>query len=559
MVHSYVVGCGDVGKTTLIHELIKEHPHLKFNRIQEVARIVLRKEKINGAQLARDSRLMWSLQSRIIVEQIKQESKFSTNTPVISDRSFLDAVVYGLHLFAEKFPENVAKVFKEKNVISSVLCKRDLGNFVLNEEPKVVLEAFCDPNLTLEMMEDAIKRYRKSLFVVLHHPWKDGKNSAEDDGTRYPYTKNQVLEFTKMYINLLRFLNIPFIEIKQSDIVSRVKMFKDALEGLTNFQIEALELYEKLSDRKQAENTRKILEERCQFLNFSFYLEPKKSDNLDVKLPSITISQEKVKQGWNQLDPGKINRIVDKYKTKDLIVVSFDQSLKPDLVELMLKNGLLINGEQFSFLGCSSSGLKERKCCLWRGSNLDADRVRQENGNFSKLKTIPKQMARFSLLLSNVQKTGIVVEANQIIMEDDVERDEYNFTDGCGGVSLSLAQKIFQDVYAQEKAYDQKKMKSDKQDRIMQLLKDLGYHKSGSPTHDYYKSTSCPSVLQIRYQGYKGVLALDSELKGVYKNDKKRKGTMAKNSKNGIEKVGQNDFKFEVNLSPQKCKKLHQD
>ena len=68
------------------------------------------------------------------------------------------------------------------------------------------------------------------------------------------------------------------------------------------------------------------------------------------------------------------------------------------------------------------------------------------------------------------KKTGIAVEANQIIMEDDVERDEYNFTDGCGGVSLSLAQKIFQDVYAQEKAYDQKKMKSDKQDRIMQLL-----------------------------------------------------------------------------------------
>ena len=182
MVHSYVVGCGDVRKTTLIHELIKEHLHLKFHRIQEVARTVLRKEKIDGAQLARDSRLMWNLQSRIIVEQIKQESKLSTNTRIISDRSFLDAVVYALHLFAEKFPENVAKVFKVENVISSVLCNRDLGNFVL--------------------------------------------------------------------------------------------------------------------------------------------------------------------------------------------------------------------------------GLKERKCCLCRGSNLDADRVRQENGNFSKLKTIPKQMARFSLLLSNVQKNG---------------------------------------------------------------------------------------------------------------------------------------------------------
>ena len=525
MVHTYVVGCGDVGKTTLIRKLQEELPRRKIHRIEEVARNLMARENISGDELRLHSQSMWNLQSKIIVEQIKQESKFPMISQVISDRSFLDAIVYGLQLYEGKFSEIVVKAFKPKNVP---------GSFDSNEDQKLVFKPFCTKLLSLEMMKEAVKRYRKSLFVLLHHPWKEGKKLAEDDGTRYLLKRPQVEEFTAIYVNLLRFLRIPFIEIKHQEISDRVNVLKEALDGKTDFQFESLEWREKLSDRKTADKTLQDLETQCQFLSLPFYIEDNKESDIDTKLPLITISH-KVTQSWTQLDPGKINRIVDKYGTANLFILHFEMRILPIIAEVMLKNGVLINGEMYSLLGCSSSGLKDRKCYLWRGSNLDADRVREENGCFSKLKTTPKQMTRFSLLLSNVQKTRVEVTENQIILEDDVEKDGFNFTDGCGGIDVALARKTFKEVYAQEKKYFMQKMKEDelaKSKRLLEVLEKFGYQKAGSTLHECYKKTACPSVLQIRFQGYKGVLALDAELSSEStKNHSYKKKNRGKKSK----------------------------
>lgn len=62
---------------------------------------------------------------------------------------------------------------------------------------------------------------------------------------------------------------------------------------------------------------------------------------------------------------------------------------------------------------------------------------------------------------------------------EDIKRDDYIFTDGCGLISKHLANQLAQ--------------------RRKIIFRNRRY---------------LPSVFQIRYRGYKGVLALDSNLKG---------------------------------------------
>ena len=119
----------------------------------------------------------------------------------------------------------------------------------------------------------------------------------------------------------------------------------------------------------------------------------------------------------------------------------------------LLYFGLKIQDDIFSFLGCSLSGLKSRKCYLWNGSACDANRVRKDCGNFEEIKIIPKQIARFFLLLTNVVPRN--VHPRNIVREADVVKDGANFTNGCGWISPHQAGVLFQqtqDVLTRKRA-----------------------------------------------------------------------------------------------------------
>ena len=85
------------------------------------------------------------------------------------------------------------------------------------------------------------------------------------------------------------------------------------------------------------------------------------------------------------------SRFVKKYGVERLATIKFHQSVRGSEIQSLLLEGLKINGEEFSFLGCSTSGLKERKAYLWRGSPEEAERVLLENGEFDKIKTVSKE------------------------------------------------------------------------------------------------------------------------------------------------------------------------
>ena len=69
------------------------------------------------------------------------------------------------------------------------------------------------------------------------------------------------------------------------------------------------------------------------------------------------------------------NKHAHTHAISNIFMIDFDVFVTPVVVEVILKDGILMCGEKYSFLGCSSPELKTRKCYFWRGTNLDAEKI----------------------------------------------------------------------------------------------------------------------------------------------------------------------------------------
>lgn len=147
-----------------------------------------------------------------------------------------------------------------------------------------------------------------------------------------------------------------------------------------------------------------------------------------------------------------------------------------DYLARFLKRGLILNGVQYSFYGHSNSQLKGRSCFLMVGKQAEVDREVEKLGDFTKMKTVAKKAKRIGLLFSTAQR---VMDVDPSRCKDiaDVEREDYIFTDGCGNISPSLAKLLV---------------------RKKPIL--------------FRNKRYMPSVFQIRYRGYKGVVVLEPKM-----------------------------------------------
>ncbi|ETN44943.1 uncharacterized protein HMPREF1541_09818 [Cyphellophora europaea CBS 101466] len=143
----------------------------------------------------------------------------------------------------------------------------------------------------------------------------------------------------------------------------------------------------------------------------------------------------------------------------------------------VLRNGLEIGGRRFQFLGFSHSSL--RSSTVWfmapfvyQGTLLFARSLIGKLGDFSGIRCPAKCAARIGQAFSETT-AAITVDQNVVWPIKDVEYSSYRFTDGCGTMSKS----------------------------IWKMLKG----KSRAPQ---------PTSYQIRYQGAKGMLTLDTRLEG---------------------------------------------
>ncbi|CEF83201.1 hypothetical protein FGSG_09076 [Fusarium graminearum PH-1] len=142
-----------------------------------------------------------------------------------------------------------------------------------------------------------------------------------------------------------------------------------------------------------------------------------------------------------------------------------------------LRAGISINGVHYNFYGHSNSQLKSRSCFLLAATKEGISRQIESLGDFTKMKTVGKKAKRIGLLFSSA-KTAMTINPDRCEDIPDVETADYIFTDGCGLIAPSLAQELSR--------------------RTRIIFRDTRY---------------TPSVFQIRYRGYKGVVTVDTRMK----------------------------------------------
>ncbi|KAJ4714892.1 RNA-dependent RNA polymerase [Melia azedarach] len=140
----------------------------------------------------------------------------------------------------------------------------------------------------------------------------------------------------------------------------------------------------------------------------------------------------------------------------------------------ILRNGLVIGAKKFETLAFSNSQVRENS--LWMFASrpgLTAANIREKMGDFREIKNVAKYAARLGQSFSS-SREALHVDSSEIEVIPDIETETngivYNFSDGIGKISAQLAEIV---------------------------AKKCGF------------TISTPSAFQIRYGGYKGVVAVD--------------------------------------------------
>ncbi|XP_034691829.1 probable RNA-dependent RNA polymerase 1 [Vitis riparia] len=140
----------------------------------------------------------------------------------------------------------------------------------------------------------------------------------------------------------------------------------------------------------------------------------------------------------------------------------------------ILQNGIVIGDKKFDFLAFSSSQLRDNSAWMFASRpGLTAADIRSWMGDFSQIRNVAKYAARLGQSFSSSKETLKVAKHEiEIIPDIEIHRDgtTYVFSDGIGKISAELAHRVA--------------------------------IKCGC-------KSSTPSAFQIRYGGYKGVVAVD--------------------------------------------------
>ncbi|KAK9684685.1 hypothetical protein RND81_10G225500 [Saponaria officinalis] len=172
-------------------------------------------------------------------------------------------------------------------------------------------------------------------------------------------------------------------------------------------------------------------------------------------------------------DWGKLHSMVVSANTEQGI---FSKPFRTEIyhrILSILQEGIVIGNKRFEFLAFSASQLRSNSVWMFASNDkVKADDIREWMGSFSKIRSVSKCAARMGQLFSSSKQTLVVpVQDVEVIPDIEVNSDgvDYCFSDGIGKISLSFARQVAQKCGAKQ----------------------------------------TPSAFQIRYGGYKGVIAVD--------------------------------------------------
>ncbi|CAL0306822.1 unnamed protein product [Lupinus luteus] len=187
-----------------------------------------------------------------------------------------------------------------------------------------------------------------------------------------------------------------------------------------------------------------------------------------------------VEEDWTKLQPNAVSCRAQKGISVSCCVQNgiFPKPFRTEIYKrilTILRDGIVIGSKKFEFLAFSASQLRSSSVWLFASNdNVKAEDIREWMGCFNNIRSVSKCAARMGQLFSSsVQTIEVPAQDVEIIPDIEVTTDgvNYCFSDGIGKISQSFARQVAQ------------KLKLD-QSRI-------------------------PSAFQIRYGGYKGVIAVD--------------------------------------------------
>lgn len=177
-----------------------------------------------------------------------------------------------------------------------------------------------------------------------------------------------------------------------------------------------------------------------------------------------------VEEDWSKLPNNAISITLKKGM--------FSRPLRTEIYKRVLnilRDGILIGSKRFEFLAFSASQLRSNSVWLFASNDkVKAADIREWMGSFNNIRSVSKCAARMGQLFSSSRQTFEMAPQDVDLIPDiEITSDgiDYCFSDGIGKISQSFARQLAE------------KLKLD-ENRI-------------------------PSAFQIRYGGYKGVIAVD--------------------------------------------------
>ncbi|KAM7488846.1 hypothetical protein LguiB_026330 [Lonicera macranthoides] len=171
-----------------------------------------------------------------------------------------------------------------------------------------------------------------------------------------------------------------------------------------------------------------------------------------------------------------VDEELDKMYSTDLLPRTATAGQETDIytrILSVLKNGIVICNKKFDFLAFSSSQLRESSAWMFASRpGLTAANIRTWMGDFHQIKNVAKYAARLGQSFgSSTESLSVHRHEFEIIPDVTVTTNgtEYMFSDGIGKISADFAMKVAKKC----------------------------------------RFTTTPSAFQIRYAGYKGVVAVD--------------------------------------------------
>lgn len=122
----------------------------------------------------------------------------------------------------------------------------------------------------------------------------------------------------------------------------------------------------------------------------------------------------------------------------------------------VLRDGIVIAGRHFMFLGFSHSSLRSRSCWFLApfqagGELITADILIRKLGHFEHIFSPAKFAARLGQVFSDT-RASIPIDRNIVTVTPDIKRNERVFSDGCGTLSKDILTRICREYSRRVKA-----------------------------------------------------------------------------------------------------------